>query len=124
MDIITLTITATLLAPPAPPISDVERFPEREIACRMMEANRVYHKHIEARQQWDIENWWYWQEVLNETDYMYQCWDYLHAARGGEGGDETYWRHSLMRLKELLGNDYYLGKMPPSVPIWRFNHIK
>ena len=61
------------------------------------------------------------QEVLEETDYQYRCWDNLYMAEGGEGDDEDARRESLRRLHDLLGDEaYYEGRMPPAAPFWRF----
>lgn len=103
------------------PLTDRERFPPREIARQAMQFNRAYRQHVLGRQMMELHNWWYWQEVITETDYLYHCWDWLHAAQGGEGRDEHYWNTSLKRLRELIGDDaYHAGVMPPNVPMWRF----
>jgi hypothetical protein len=116
---------AAVLMVSDPPLADRHRFPSRDVASRAMQFNRTYRRHVELRQMWELHRWWYWQEVRNETDYVYRCWDYLHAAQGGEGGDESYWRRSLMRLRDLIGDEaYYLGAMPPPAPVWRFHSVE
>lgn len=118
-------VLATLLVfSTDPPLSDRERFPPRAVACQAMEFNRAYRRHVEGRQLLELHHWWYWQEVLRETDYLFHCWDWLHAAQGGEGRDEEYWRRSLRRLRELVGDEaYFQGAMPPPVPVWRFQLV-
>lgn len=118
-------VLALLIASSQPPLTDRDRFPPREVACEAMKFNRVYRNHVENRQALEAHQWWYWQEVLNETDYLYQCWDWLHAAQGGEGRDAEYWRRSLHRVRELVGDEaYYQGVMPPPVPVWRYQVMK
>jgi hypothetical protein len=37
----------------------------------------------------------------------------------------TVRRQALKRLKDMLGeDDYYAAKLPPHVPIWRFEEIR
>lgn len=109
---------------PAPCLSDRDRFPPREIAKQAMEFNRAYRLHIQSRQVLELHNWWYWQEALTENDYLFHCWDWLHAAQGGEGRDEGYWRLSLQHLREMIGDEAYCaGTMPPNVPSWRFQYV-
>ena len=117
-------LAAALASPADPPVCDRDRFPRREAAYQAMQFNRAYRHHIEARRWTYLHQREYWDQVLAETDYLFQCWDWLHAAQGGEGRDETYWRYSLKRLQSLLGDDIYLaGDMPPPVPVWRFRPI-
>ena len=114
-------LASLLIFSPQPSLMERVRFPPREIACEAMKFNRAYRRHVEERQALELHHWWYWQEVIGETDYLYHCWDWLHAAQGGEGRDEDYWRRSLQRLHELLGDDaYFQGVMPPPAPLWRF----
>lgn len=117
-------LASYLILSPDPPLADRDRFPMRELAREAMQFNRAYRRHVENRQAFELHNWWYWQEVLTETDYLYHTWDWLHAAQGGEGRDEVYWRHSLLRLRELLGDEaYFTGVMPPAAPVWRFRYV-
>lgn len=119
-----LLMSHLLLTPPEPGLYDRQRFPPREAAFQAIQFNRAYRLHLQNRQMMELHNWWHWQEALNETDYLFHCWDWLHAAQGGEGREETYWRSSLQRLRELIGEDAYnAGTMPPNVPTWRFHYM-
>ncbi len=123
MNFTTLLLMA-FMAPGGPDLNDRDRFPPREISRQAMQFNRAYRLHAQSRQMMELHNWQYWQEVITETDYLYHCWDWLHAAQGGEGRDETYWTASLKRLKELIGEDAYnAGTMPPNVPVNRFTYV-
>jgi hypothetical protein len=107
-----------------PPLSDCERFPPRQVAAEALRVNRAYRRHVEVWRWTYLHQRDYWETVLHETDSLFQCWDWLHAAQGGEGRDETYWRHSLRRLRDLLGPQaYQAGQMPPPVPVWRFRSV-
>jgi hypothetical protein len=108
-----------LLLSPEPTLADCERFPPAPFACAALEFNRAYHNYIESRQAIGMHHWWYWDEVLTETDYLYHCWDALYTARRSH--DDDVRRGALERLRELIGEEaYFQGTMPPSVPVWRF----
>ena len=100
------------------------RFPPQEAAYEAMQFNRRYRKWVAAQRWRQLHEAEYWDHVLAETDYLFQCWDWLHAAQGGEGRDEEYWSESLERLRKLLGDEaYFAGAMPPPAPLWRFREI-
>lgn len=127
MEILTAA-TALLLglqAPePDPPLCDRDRFPPREVAARAMQFNRAYRRHVEGRALWQTHRAEEWGQVKEEVEHLYRCWDWLHAAQGGQAGDACYWRQSLRRLRELIGDEaYYAGRMPPCVPVWRFQEL-
>jgi hypothetical protein len=110
-----------LLSPELPPLSDAERFPPRCFATTALEFNRSYRGYVENQQAFDVRSYWDWNDVLNETDYCYNCWSALAAVQGAEGEDERSRRAALVRLRELIGDEaYYQGAMPPTVPVWRF----
>ncbi len=110
-----------LILSPDPSLSDCERFPARACIAPAVEFNRAYRSHLECRQGVEMHRWWYWEEVLTETDYLYHCWTALSAARGDEGQDEESRREGLRRLRVLVGEEaYFQGAMPPCVPVWRF----
>ena len=118
---------AVFLAVQNPPLADRHRFPPRDVCSRSMRFNRGYLRYVELQQSWYVsrsDRYWYWKQVQYDTNYIYRCWDCLNAAQGGEGGDKDYWRRSLLRLKELIGDEaYYLGVMPPPAPICYFVEI-
>ena len=108
-----------------PVLSDRDRFPPAMIAKSNLKFNLGYQDYIKLRLAYEIHNQDYWWEALQETEYLYCCWDWLHAAQEGEGRDEEYWKKSLGRLKGLIGEgNFAAGGMPPPVPIWRFQVMK
>jgi hypothetical protein len=99
------------------------RFPPREVAKEAMNFNRAYRLHLVSRQVYELHNFWDIQDAITETDYLYHCWDWLHAAQKGEGRDEKYWMTSFMELKKRIGEEQFrLGIMPPNVPYNRFSY--
>lgn len=117
-------LVALLGLPTDPPLYDRGRFPPREVAYEAMVLNRAYRRHVETRRWTSLHERDYWATVLQETDYLFHCWDWLHAAQGGEGRDQQYWQYALKRLRDLLGEDaYHAGQMPPAVPLWRFRRM-
>jgi hypothetical protein len=64
-----------------------------------------------------------YEEVLEETRELFEVWNTLDDAQQGYY-DEAFRRRKLARLRELLGPaDYYAGRLPPPVPVWRFEEI-
>jgi hypothetical protein len=107
-----------------PPLAERDRFPPRHEAADALRLNRTYRQQVECWRWTYSHQRDYWEAVLHETDYLYHCWDWLHAAQGGEGRDEPYWRHSLTELRALLGESaFQAGSMPPPVPLWRFRRM-
>lgn len=124
MDTLSLAILSFVLSQPAEiePIESLQsRFVPREAAFEAIKFNRAYRLHLQGRQAMELHNFWEIQEALTETDYLFHCWDWLHAAQRGEGREEPYWRESFKRLKELIGDEAFnAGQMPPNVPLNRF----
>lgn len=107
----------------APPLSDSWRFPDRSTINEFLAFNRAYRQHVDVRQPLEPAHWWRYQEVLQDTDQLYQVWDTVRDARC-----EYYYiavrRQALKKLREMLGDDaYYRGELPPYVPLWRFREI-
>jgi hypothetical protein len=118
-------LSIAFASPQEQPIEVLQyRFPPKEIASEAMKFNRAYRVHLTARQVYELHNYWEIQEAITETDYLFHCWDWLAAGQGGEGRDESYWRTSFERLKELIGDEAFnAGRMPPNVPYHRFSYI-
>lgn len=125
----TAILMAALLAPldATPPLSDRDRFPPREVVRQAMQFNQAFAAHCLLQMQFyqsDKDRWGYWAQAYSETRYLFHCYDWLHAAQGGEGRDETYWRTSLCHLREMIGRDMYsAGTMPPCVPFRYFYYV-
>lgn len=102
------------------PVSDICWFPPREV-CQLNLS--VADKHLA---------WLEHQVILDGPRGGWQLW--LCEARQCRLAwyvlDDAWWYRSergkhLLRLRELLGHDdYYVGRMPPPVPLHRFRHLR
>jgi hypothetical protein len=107
----------------APPLHDCLRFPDRERVNDLLAFNREYRRNLSIRQPVELARWWELREALQETDHLYQVWDTVRDARC-DYYYVTVRRHALKKLRQLLGEDaYYNGRLPPCVPLWRFQGI-
>ena len=107
----------------APGVADSRRFPERALVNDLLGFNRSYRQHIDVRQPLELSNWSEMRDVLQETDRLYQIWDTVRDARC-EYYYITVRRQALKKLEETVGPEAYLsGKLPPHVPLWRFQQI-
>jgi hypothetical protein len=108
----------------APPLDDAQRFPERSVVNELLVFNRAYRKFLEERQPIDSIHADELRQVQREVDQLYQIWDAVRDARC-EYYYVTVRRQALKRLRELLNEeDYYQGRLPPHVPLWRFQDIR
>ncbi len=104
----------------APPLRDAQRFPNRHQVADMLQFNRAYRRHLDARQVIDRDRASLFKDAIRETDELYQIWDLVREA-----GCEIYYvpvrRKALKDLRDQLGPAaYYAGVLPPHVPLWRF----
>jgi hypothetical protein len=104
----------------APAMNDCLRFPDRDLVNELLSFNRAYRQHISARQPVELGRWWEYRATLQETEHLYQVWDTVRDARC-DYYYVTVRRQALKKLRELLGEEaYYAGRLPPHVPLWRF----
>ena len=116
--------------PELPPLSDLQRFPVRWVAQEQLRANIEHRDWLRAQQQaqpWEY-GWDFWaaenQELWSVWNLLDDCWiewDYTTDESSPGFDVDTYRRGLLAQLRDRLGyRDYYEGRMPPPVPIWRF----
>jgi hypothetical protein len=107
----------------APPLHDCYRFPDRAMVNDLLAFNRAYRQHIDVRQPFELVHWWEMRVAIQETDHLYQVWDYVRDARC-DYYYVTVRRQALKHLREMIGEDaYYSGSLPPCVPLWRFRRV-
>lgn len=106
----------------APRVRDSERFPDRPAINDMLSVNRAFRQQLDAHQNTPARAPLI-RAAMQETDNLYQIWDTVRDARC-----DYYYisvrRQALKKLRELLGDaDYYAGKLPPYVPLWRLQQV-
>ncbi len=107
----------------APTLADSIRFPDRAVVNELLVFNRAYRKYLEERQPIDVTNAEELRRAIREVDQLYQIWDAVRDSRC-EYYYITVRRQALKKLRELLpAQDYQVGRLPPHVPIWRFQQI-
>ena len=107
----------------APPVADCQRFPDRATVSDLLAFNRAYRQQMDARQAIELVHWWEYREAVQEADKLYQVWDNVRDARC-DYYYVTVRRHALQKLREAIGPEaYYAGRLPPHVPVWRFQRI-
>jgi hypothetical protein len=107
----------------APPVADCLRFPDRATVSDLLAFNRAYRQQMDARQAIELVHWWEYREAVQEADKLYQVWDNVRDARC-DYYYVTVRRHALQKLRESIGPEaYYAGRLPPHVPVWRFQRI-
>ena len=107
----------------APALQDGLRFPDRDVVNDLLAFNRAYRQHLTMRQPVELVRCWELRAALQETDYLYQVWDTVRDARC-DYYYVTVRRQALKKLRKMLGEGAYsFGKLPPHVPVWRFEEI-
>jgi hypothetical protein len=107
----------------APPLEDVYRFPTLEQAHHAWVFNSLYREQMEARRAFQRHRYDEITRALEEAAQLARAWDQVWIARC-EGCSDRRRRLALKGLRELIGpEDYYAGRMPPPVPLWRFVEI-
>lgn len=107
----------------APRVADAARFPTRYVISDCLSFNRRYADHIKARQDLELYNSAYLNEVQIENQQLYAIWDLARDAQC-----DYYYvavrRTALKKLRDRIGyGAYYGGNLPPCVPIWFFQEI-
>jgi hypothetical protein len=107
----------------APPLQDCMRFPDRALVNELLAFNRSYRQHLDNRQSLEQSSWWELREAVQETERLYIIWDTVRDARC-DYYYVTVRRQALKKLRETVGEaDYWSGRLPPHVPVWRFARI-
>ena len=122
MNPLVFVMLSCMVQDPVPALWERDRFPSREMCREAMAFNRAFVHHLEGKMLIEEWRWEYYREAIQETNKFFHCYDWLHAAQGGEGRDEQYWRHSLWVLREHIDWEaFYAGTMPPTVPFRYFS---
>jgi hypothetical protein len=118
----------------APKSSDSLRLPDRNTICENIKFNRAYNKHLEEFALWNSDRREIARQVMIENQKLYNVWDYMRDAKC-DYYYITVRRIALKNLKAALEKDklliqmcedagydldYNRMKLPPNVPVWRF----
>jgi hypothetical protein len=102
----------------APKAWEINRFPSSRASVDGIHANNDYGDYIE------VAGLLHWKAsklmtVREENAQLRRIWFSLYHAHSSSSVFEV--RLHLLQLKESIGNEqFYLGQMPPPVPVWRF----
>jgi len=112
-----------LILVPCPSLeAELRRFPPHEVVQEYLAFNRGYQAHLESCRLLAPHHAEEINAVLRDTRLLYWTWDKLDDA-WGSCTEAARWE-ALRELRCLLGDDgYYWGRMPPPVPLWRFQEI-
>lgn len=115
-DVLSAVLFTALALPPCD-LADRYRFPPQEAAAANLRVARARLAWIDSHTPlWRHQYEWHFL-ARRHAKWRYDCWDWLNAAQGGEGRGPDYWRYSLGRLRELIGEEAYRrGTMPPPDP--------
>jgi hypothetical protein len=104
---------------PALAETDWNQLPDRKVINEFLALNRSYRNHLTQRLAIDLINANEIRTAIRETDVLYQVWDTVRDARC-DYYYVTVRRQALSLLRDLIGaHDFYIGQLPPHVPVWR-----
>ena len=109
----------------APPISDMYRFPSKQIAQDNIDLNRNFAIHVWSMvdQTRSSKNEHY-REIISECKRLEEFWELMDEVQRPYLYKPTR-RESMKRIRQLIGEEaYYYGRFPSPVPLWRFREIK
>jgi hypothetical protein len=118
-----LLMALWMAAPDDPPLSDLERFPARQVAQDNLWFNLDYERHLQVRLSYETHHREELLEALAENDALYWTWALLRDAHDSSRPEAQ--RRALLRaLHDRLGDEaYYTGRMPPFVPLHHFRPL-
>jgi hypothetical protein len=120
-DLLSCLVVIAAYTPPDCRLDDRLRFPPQTVAVTNLRLARAHRCWLESSVPLSSHRYESWREACRDAKWCYDCWDWLNAAQGGEGRGPDYWRFSLRRLRELIGEQAYAeGRMPPPIPLWWF----
>lgn len=110
----------------APPLCDRERFPGPDVVSDARDFSHRHRTWLADQLEYELDP--FRRSVLcnwnREALDLYRAWDLLDDARHA-GYPAWRQRVALKRLREAIGDeDFNAGRMPPCVPVWRFNEMK
>ncbi len=106
----------------APPLSDLDRWPDRATVTAQRHASREFRELLRCRLLIEPDNQAL-SEILTEAEKLYAIWDKLDDVQSPTK-DLTNRLVCLYVFRSLLGEENYLaGRIPPALPLHRFRQI-
>lgn len=107
----------------APTLGDCCVLPPAWLVQDLCRLNEQYQCHLQMQQVMYPHRADDFNEVLREAKKLHAVWDSVRRATGPNQA-WAYRRRMLRQLKEMVGEEaYYAGRLPPSVPLWRFQSL-
>lgn len=102
----------------APTLGAAAHLPTPNVAAERLAYNREYHRRLRLQRDGLGPRAAPLDHALAEADCLYHLWDLLR-----DGRSECYYvtvrRQALQKLRRALGDEaFFLGAMPPAVPVW------
>jgi hypothetical protein len=107
----------------APPLMDCELLPPTWIAAEFCRFNEQYQCHLRGQRFVCSHRADDICATLRETRQLHLFWDSARCATSSTQA-WAYRRRTLKDMRDLIGAEaFYSGRLPPSVPVWRFREI-
>ena len=107
----------------APPLHDALAWPDRQLCCTLLAANRAHRNYLEAWRDMGGPDAESYRALIVETDRLYLVWDTVRDARC-EYYHVTVRRAALARLRETIGvRNYHAGRLPAHLPLASLRRI-
>mgnify|MGYP001574119320 FL=1 len=107
----------------APPLSDAQRLPPREVCIARVKFALDFQNHLEAIQGVNLQRWHEIECAIGEARDACELW--TRFAEASDVGCSSAGRRSALRIirDTIGGNAYYSGRWPCHVPIRVFRLV-
>jgi hypothetical protein len=106
-----------------PPLSDAALLPPPGVAADYLAFNSEHAAWLEKRMDWELDRQGETRAWRAENEALRTIWQCV-ATAACEGYGPEWRREALNTLRKRLGpEDYYQGRLPPPVPVWRFSEV-
>lgn len=107
----------------APSLAWLGQFPGHEYAVACVSFNRSYYGFLTTQAAVRLKEREWYDETICQTEKLYQLWDAVRDAQTGYYY-VTVRRAALLKVLEMVGEeDFCAGRLPPCVPLWRFQQV-
>lgn len=108
---------------PGPTLQDAQRFPPHAVAVQQTRLAWDHYQWLGVQVPLDLthRDW-----LLAQREQAYRTWYVIDDVRLATDPGSPEWTRLavLARLREWLGpEDWWAGRLPPPVPLWRFQRV-